>query len=742
MNKFKLNQFRAHLLYPIRPKLFFWTCTLLIFAMVVSMTLSLAQRRTIGSVWTDGPTNNIQLQSTSNPALIPLLGQTLTGISAENADESNQFLIGKNFRYHTGRWDIHADQRQNIQQIQARLNQFLDQPRVLLHFATGAAVSVEPHPIGVRGFGLGYWILTGLATTLLLLAAWVCTHHPIRANFIYALLSLGYVLNLLMMAGISTGDLTAPLNFVDWDYTIRSIADLLTVTTMVQSLVLHPVPSPKKQWIATASWVLAILAVSALPWIESMHWWYFRGIVGIIGLCALWLSYRTYKDHRHPLGIFFFRAGAAMFGIWLLLSLGIAIADYNSGEGLAVASIGTVLWTVFFALFLLLLPFLARSKQIVREFTLLSAITTLATILHLLCISAFGLDAFTALILTVLVSMTSYTLTRQWLLDRSIGRQAASTQHIFEQIYSTLENVQATGELPPEVAETLLQSVFDPKHSQKLAYTKKTATVARDGSHMSVPIPFNASTSASASGSASTPRSLAIYLHKASQGQRIFTLEDAHMADAVIAKLNQTLNVQRARAQGQKEERLRLAQDLHDDIGARLLTLMYKAPSTEIEDYIRHTLQDLKTLTRGLATGQHGLSDSAGEWRTDATRRLQATRCELEWRNDFDADIELTVVQWSTLTRVLRELISNVISHSQATRVSVYILLRQGNLTLRVADNGIATAPETWNQGLGLSGIRKRIKQLNGQVEWRLSEAGGIVCAIEVESFALQRNLL
>ena len=66
---------------------------------------------------------------------------------------------------------------------------------------------------------------------------------------------------------------------------------------------------------------------------------------------------------------------------------------------------------------------------------------------------------------------------------------------------------------------------------------------------------------------------------------------------------------------GRSEERVRIAQDLHDDIGARLLTLMYKASSPEMEDYLRHTLKDLKTLTRGLAAPSHPLSWAVAEWK-------------------------------------------------------------------------------------------------------------------------------
>ena len=73
----------------------------------------------------------------------------------------------------------------------------------------------------------------------------------------------------------------------------------------------------------------------------------------------------------------------------------------------------------------------------------------------------------------------------------------------------------------------------------------------------------------------------------------------------------------------------------------------------------------------------------AGEWKVDAQSRLQLAHIARDWQTHFDRDAELSVVQWSALTRVLRELVSNAIAHAQATQLSVSLRLSDDRLQLR-----------------------------------------------------------
>jgi len=166
---------------------------------------------------------------------------------------------------------------------------------------------------------------------------------------------------------------------------------------------------------------------------------------------------------------------------------------------------------------------------------------------------------------------------------------------------------------------------------------------------------------------------------------------------------------------------------------------MYKAQSPEMEDYVRHTLQDLKTLTRGLAASNHRLSHAAAEWKSDLTHRLSAAHVELKWAFAIDNDILLTVVHWSALTRILRELVSNAIAHAQAQQLEVDFRLENDRIDLTITDDGVGRNPRAWSHGLGLGGVRKRVKQLGGEVEWREVSPHGIRCRVVIRDLSKAR---
>jgi len=152
-----------------------------------------------------------------------------------------------------------------------------------------------------------------------------------------------------------------------------------------------------------------------------------------------------------------------------------------------------------------------------------------------------------------------------------------------------------------------------------------------------------------------------------------------------------------------------------------------------MEDYARHTLQDLKTLTRGLAASSQPLAHALAEWKVDITQRLTAAHIALKWTATQDADVVLSMVQWSALTRVLRELVTNVIAHAQALTIEIDVSLVSDRLVVTVTDDGIGQTPQHWAPGLGVGGVRKRVRQLGGEVSWQERLPQGICCRVSVD---------
>jgi signal transduction histidine kinase len=82
------------------------------------------------------------------------------------------------------------------------------------------------------------------------------------------------------------------------------------------------------------------------------------------------------------------------------------------------------------------------------------------------------------------------------------------------------------------------------------------------------------------------------------------------------------------------------------------------------------------------------------------------------------------------LVAVLNETLSNVARHAQASRAEVVVELVDGQLRLRVIDDGVGL-PEGGRHS-GLANLAARADRLGGSFEARRANGGGTVIAWEV----------
>ena len=679
----------------------------------------------IDAHWRVDVQGRIELAASGDPALRAHVGQALRG--AAGGDAAVALTDALAFE-RSPRWVIDDGERVRQRALQEQLAAVLAQPEVKLFFADGSNAEPRPAPRGLLGLPILFWLLSAFALGLYLVAMVVLLAHPCGRNVVYAVMALCQAGNLLFIAVESAFDFGLPMPFGRGTMPVRAGFDLLTAAAMVNAACLHPRRLPGSGWIALTGWatVLALIGGIASGSVGNA-WWCTQGAVIGLGLVAVGLSSWSYQIEPHPFAILLRRLGVVTVVTWTLLGAALAAADRLPGLPRNIADVGSLVWYVFLGSLLLLVPFLARSQDFMREFSLLAAISTVATSLDLLFVSVFSLGQFASLTLSLFVSLALYSGVRQWVLNQLLGSSMLTTERMFEQLYRIAREVEARPERAPALLTQLLGDLFEPLEVNVVERHTAKTRVASDGSSMLVPMPLLGG-EAAARGS--------VMVRFASRGRRLFTSEDARLTDRIVEQLRRAVRFDKAVEQGRSEERLRLAQDLHDDIGARLLTLMYKAQSPEMEDYVRHTLQDLKTLTRGLAASSHRLSHAAVEWKTDLAHRLTAAHIELKWGFVFDDDILLTVVHWSALTRILRELVSNAIAHAQAQALDIDFRLESDRIELTITDDGVGRNPRAWSHGIGLGGVRKRVKQLGGQVEWREVAPHGISCRVIIRNLS------
>jgi signal transduction histidine kinase len=197
--------------------------------------------------------------------------------------------------------------------------------------------------------------------------------------------------------------------------------------------------------------------------------------------------------------------------------------------------------------------------------------------------------------------------------------------------------------------------------------------------------------------------------------------------------------------QTQDQERRRIARELHDGIGQYLAGLKMNLDQlqhcngseertyllSECLDAVRRGISEARTLSYLLhppLLDEIGFA-SAAQWYVDGFAQRSGIRTKLDLPlqlNRLAALVELT------LFRILQESLTNVHRHSGSLAVDIQLKVDAQNVILAVTDFGKGLPAEALRKfrgngttmGVGLSGMRERLADLDGQLDIR-SDAGG-----------------
>lgn len=168
-----------------------------------------------------------------------------------------------------------------------------------------------------------------------------------------------------------------------------------------------------------------------------------------------------------------------------------------------------------------------------------------------------------------------------------------------------------------------------------------------------------------------------------------------------------------------EKERKRIAADLHDDLGAKLLTIVHTSDNERISTLAREALEEMRLSVRGITGKPVRLSDALADWRAEVVQRLGQAGIEVDWDSLPDTgDRTLAARAYVQTTRIVREAVSNMIKHSGASHCNVHCGVDIDDFQLVLQDNGKGIPLELdgkLDRGHGMSTMKQRAKQLHGQ---------------------------
>jgi PAS domain S-box-containing protein len=192
-------------------------------------------------------------------------------------------------------------------------------------------------------------------------------------------------------------------------------------------------------------------------------------------------------------------------------------------------------------------------------------------------------------------------------------------------------------------------------------------------------------------------------------------------------------------------ERRRLARELHDSLGQYLVGLklnvdvLRQDPQNQAmwehsDELLERCISEVRTLSYLLhppMMDEAGLV-SAAQWYVEGFGQRSGLKVSLHSPEDLG---RLPDAMEVSLFRVLQEALTNVHRHSRASEAEVHILPESAHLTLQIKDNGRGMPPETLRRfqetgagmGVGLTGMRERVRELGGTLELKSSSTGTVL---------------
>jgi signal transduction histidine kinase len=198
----------------------------------------------------------------------------------------------------------------------------------------------------------------------------------------------------------------------------------------------------------------------------------------------------------------------------------------------------------------------------------------------------------------------------------------------------------------------------------------------------------------------------------------------------------------------QDDERRRIARELHDSVGQMLvaLTMNLSAVRLDVERLtkIAHALTDSENLVQEMSSEVRTISHLLHPPLLDEAGLLSALRWYVEGfvrRSKIEVDLNLPDnfgrlprESETAIFRVVQECLTNIHRHSGSSVAKIRVRQRDRDVLVDIEDKGKGIPPEKIQEmatagapGVGIRGMRERLRQLGGTLEVHSNGSGTVI---------------
>lgn len=180
-------------------------------------------------------------------------------------------------------------------------------------------------------------------------------------------------------------------------------------------------------------------------------------------------------------------------------------------------------------------------------------------------------------------------------------------------------------------------------------------------------------------------------------------------------------------------ERQRIMENLHDGVGAQLITSLMlvkggRAGQSDMINLLQDCIDEMRISLDSLAMEDDDLLSMLENFRARISPRFSAIGLKLQWTDNTLPDSASIPPQCSLqILRVLQEALANILKHAQAANVLVSVGMEGESLVISVKDDGVGIDPSIAVKGHGIGNMRNRAERIGGSFAISGSDSGTTV---------------